>query len=204
MLVRLRALEGGGSSSGSSDLSDDNPAALGTADPGVDTAASRSDHVHAHGDLAGGSLHANAVSAGAAGFMTGADKAILDGLAGYVGRAVLSNSTPTITRNGSNNVLDTIDPGSAYINVIKFSVSGGAGVISSDANCPTPWMTAGFEGQIVVMKNVGSNTLQINTTAKGGVKLESNTNKTVGLEDIITFIYTNGTWNQMTSVVLLT
>ena len=40
-----------------------------------------------HGDRGGGSNHANAVSSGAAGFMTGADKAILDGLSG-------GNNTP--------------------------------------------------------------------------------------------------------------
>ncbi|MDP1824902.1 MAG: hypothetical protein Q8L48_16720 [Archangium sp.] len=48
---------------------------------GVATSLARSDHQHGHGDRGGGTLHANAVSGGAAGFMSGADKAILDGLA---------------------------------------------------------------------------------------------------------------------------
>jgi hypothetical protein len=47
---------------------------------GVATSLARSDHTHAHGNRGGGTLHANAVSGGAAGFMTGADKALLDAL----------------------------------------------------------------------------------------------------------------------------
>ena len=76
-MPRTLDLTGGG---GGVTLSDDNPASLGTTDPGVDTEASRSDHVHAHGNLAGGSLHAVA-SGAAAGFMSAADKSKLDGVA---------------------------------------------------------------------------------------------------------------------------
>lgn len=61
-------------------LSSTTPAAVGTAAAGVGTTAARDDHVHAHGNQAGGALHANAVAAGAAGFMTGADKTKLDAL----------------------------------------------------------------------------------------------------------------------------
>lgn len=49
------------------------PANLGTAARGTATTAARSDHVHAHGDQAGGSLHANATTS-VAGFMSAADK----------------------------------------------------------------------------------------------------------------------------------
>lgn len=56
------------------------PQALGTAAAGASGEVSDAAHVHAHGNLAGGSLHAVAVAAGASGFMTGADKTILDGL----------------------------------------------------------------------------------------------------------------------------
>ena len=45
---------------------------------GAASSLSRSDHVHDHGALAGGSLHALVISAGAAGFMSGADKTKLD------------------------------------------------------------------------------------------------------------------------------
>lgn len=60
-------------------LSDDQPLALGAGDPGASTEASRSDHVHTHGDQLGGALHAVAVVGGDAGFMSGADKAYVTG-----------------------------------------------------------------------------------------------------------------------------
>lgn len=59
-------------------LSNSTPAAVGTASAGVASTSSRSDHVHAHGSQLGGALHANAVAAGAAGFLTGTDKTKID------------------------------------------------------------------------------------------------------------------------------
>lgn len=47
--------------------------------PGDSTAAAAGNHTHGHGNQAGGSLHQNAVPNGAAGFMSGEDKAALDG-----------------------------------------------------------------------------------------------------------------------------
>jgi hypothetical protein len=54
-------------------LSDSTPAAIGSAAPGTSSAVSRTDHVHAHGNQAGGSLHANATTS-VAGFQSAADK----------------------------------------------------------------------------------------------------------------------------------
>lgn len=48
---------------------------------GVSPLVSRADHIHAHDNQPGGSLHALVISGGAAGFMSGADKAKLDGIA---------------------------------------------------------------------------------------------------------------------------
>jgi hypothetical protein len=63
-------------------LSNATPQAVGTATAGVAASASRADHVHAHGNQASnGSFHAAAIASGAAGFMTGADKAKLDAAA---------------------------------------------------------------------------------------------------------------------------
>jgi hypothetical protein len=63
-------------------LSNATPQAVGTATAGVAAAASRADHVHAHGNQASdGSFHAAAIASGAAGFMTGVDKAKLDNAA---------------------------------------------------------------------------------------------------------------------------
>lgn len=62
-------------------LSTADPQDLGTTAPGSGTSASKDDHVHAHGDLAGGSLHSLVIAGGAAGFMDGADKTKLDSYA---------------------------------------------------------------------------------------------------------------------------
>lgn len=62
------------------DLSDSPPEAVGAAaDAGTSGEASRADHVHAHGDQAGGTLHASATDS-VAGFMSAADKAKLDAI----------------------------------------------------------------------------------------------------------------------------
>ena len=57
---------------------DGNIPGLGTQEAGVSDKAARADHVHAHGDLAGGTLHADVVAGGADGFMIGSDKTKLD------------------------------------------------------------------------------------------------------------------------------
>lgn len=64
---------------------------------GVATSLARSDHTHAHGARAGGTLHAVATSA-AAGFMSAADKAKLDGLLEELvvqGTVQTTDATPT-------------------------------------------------------------------------------------------------------------
>ena len=65
--------------SGGGGLSDTTPAAVGTAAAGSSSLGSRSDHVHAHGDQAGGTLHADATTS-VDGFMSAADKTKLDGM----------------------------------------------------------------------------------------------------------------------------
>jgi hypothetical protein len=57
-----------------------NIAPIGTQDSGSSDKVARADHVHAHGDQAGGSLHSDVVAAGADGFMTGSDKTKLDSI----------------------------------------------------------------------------------------------------------------------------
>lgn len=67
---------------GGPDLSDATPQPVGSASAGVSSDASRADHVHAHGNQAGGTLHAEATTS-TAGFMSAADKVKLDGLVAY-------------------------------------------------------------------------------------------------------------------------
>lgn len=80
------------SGSGGSALSDAAPQSIGTTAAGIGSEASRSDHVHAHGSLGGGALHAVAVASGAEGFLSGSDKAKLDGISS--GAAALTSSSP--------------------------------------------------------------------------------------------------------------
>lgn len=60
-------------SGGGFEYFDGTPSAVGSASPGVSLEVARGDHVHAHGNQAGGSLHSAATTA-AAGFMSAADK----------------------------------------------------------------------------------------------------------------------------------
>jgi len=73
------------------------PQPVGAANaPGSSTAlVARVDHVHAHGNQLGGALHADVIAAGAAGFMSGADKTKLNGIAsGADVSPALSSTTP--------------------------------------------------------------------------------------------------------------
>ena len=74
-------------------LSSSTPAAVGTAAIGAGTTAARSDHVHAHGNQAGGSLHAVATTS-VEGFLSAADKNKLDSVASGATSTPLSSSTP--------------------------------------------------------------------------------------------------------------
>ena len=75
-------------------LSNASPSDVGVSSPGVGTKASRDDHVHPHGNQVGGTLHAVVVAAGAAGFMSGADKTKLDGITAGATNTPLSGATP--------------------------------------------------------------------------------------------------------------
>lgn len=68
---------------------------VGTANSnGTSAQVSRADHVHAHDNQPGGLLHALVAAGGDAGFMSGADKTKLDGIAPGATATPLSNATP--------------------------------------------------------------------------------------------------------------
>jgi hypothetical protein len=91
-------------------LSSATPAAIGTASAGVSTTASRSDHVHAHGNQAGGSLHADVIAGGASGFMSGADKTKLNGIAnGATANATDAALRDRATHTGTQSLDTTTD-----------------------------------------------------------------------------------------------
>lgn len=64
-------------SGGGFEYFDGTPSAVGSASPGVSLEVARGDHVHAHGNQAGGSRH-SAATTSAAGFMSASDKLKLD------------------------------------------------------------------------------------------------------------------------------
>ena len=91
-------------------LSSTTPAAIGTAAVGVGTTAARADHVHAHGNQAGGSLHADVVAGGASGFMSGADKTKLNGIAtGATANATDAQLRDRSTHTGTQSLDTTTD-----------------------------------------------------------------------------------------------
>lgn len=111
-------------------LSSTTPAAVGSAAVGVGTTAARADHVHAHGNQAGGSLHPDAVAAGASGFMSGADKTKLDGVASGATNLALSSTTPAALGTAAVGVGTTAARAdhvhSTVVDVQVFSTPGGA------------------------------------------------------------------------------
>lgn len=86
-------LDGITASATNTPLSSTTPAAVGTAAVGVGTTAARADHVHAHGNQAGGSLHSVATTS-VAGFMSSTDKTKLDGIASSATNTPLASAAP--------------------------------------------------------------------------------------------------------------
>lgn len=74
-------------------LSDVAPPAIGTATSGTAADASRSNHTHAHGDQAGGTLHSAATQA-SAGFLSSTDKTKLDGVAAHAAAVGTADPAP--------------------------------------------------------------------------------------------------------------
>lgn len=93
-------------------LSDATPASLGAAAPGTSSAATRADHVHAHGNQAGGSLHAVATTS-VAGFQSATDKAKEDAY------PAISGLTPghVLTATGASAVAFQVATGGSAITI---------------------------------------------------------------------------------------
>jgi hypothetical protein len=82
-------------------LSSTTPQPVGTAAIGAGTTAARSDHVHAHGNQLGGSLHAAAVAGVSDGFMTAAMATKLDGITAGAAVASVSGNAPISSSGGT-------------------------------------------------------------------------------------------------------
>ena len=122
---------------------DGNILSLGTADAGSSTKAARADHVHAHGSLAGGSLHADVIAAGASGFMSGLDKSKLDGIA--TGAEVNQNAWGVVDINASEAVL-TAGEDADTLKLVEANV---VNIVGSLGDTVTIGLTAGSEGQVI-------------------------------------------------------
>jgi len=121
---------------GSDALTTGTPSTIGTTNQiGIQNAFARQDHIHAHGNQAGGTLHATA-SQSTAGFMSATDKVILDNI---------TNSTQSLTNKtiiGSTNYVDanglktTTDP----VYIVASAPSVGQTLIATSATQAT-WQT---------------------------------------------------------------
>jgi cytoskeletal protein CcmA (bactofilin family) len=133
-------------------LSDTEPVALGTAAAGTASSAARGDHVHAHGNLSGSSLHALA-STSAAGFMSTAQFDLLaaatnnDDANTLVKRDSLGDfSAGTITADLTGNA----DTATKLSSTRTFAVTGDiTGTVSSDLTAGASITTAIAAGVVV-------------------------------------------------------
>jgi hypothetical protein len=139
-------------------LSDTAPVALGTAAAGTASSAARGDHVHAHGNLSGSSLHALA-STSAAGFMSAAQFDLLaaatddDDASTLVKRDSLGDfSAGTITADLTGNA----DTATKLSSTRTFAVTGDiTGTVSSDLTAGASITTAIAAG-VVVNANINA------------------------------------------------
>jgi hypothetical protein len=133
-------------------LSDTAPVALGTAAAGTASSAARGDHVHAHGNLSGSTLHALA-STSAAGFMSTAQFDLLaaatddDDASTLVKRDSLGDfSAGTITADLTGNA----DTATKLSSTRTFAVTGDiTGTVSSDLTAGASITTAIAAGVVV-------------------------------------------------------
>lgn len=111
------------------------PSTIGTANQeGVATTASRSDHIHAHGDQAGGTLHAIATQS-VAGFLSAADKTKLDSLVNGGGGLYQSQFRSDQVTTTSTTFQDAFSPSDQitvatagnYIVLFEGNVAGSSG-----------------------------------------------------------------------------
>ena len=103
---------------------------LGTTAAGVQNNFARGDHIHAHGNLAGGSTHALAIAAGADGFLSGADKTKLDNTSGTNTGDQTITLTGDVTGSGTGSFAATL--ATANANVGSFGSSTQVGTFTVD------------------------------------------------------------------------
>ena len=112
--------------------------------------------------------------------------------------------TQVVTRDGSNNAQDTINPNHT---LLELGTNGEALSLVYSTAGVTPFISDGAtDGQLLVLQNKRSGTIQFNAGVTGSnVRLEGNTNKSVLGEDYIQFRWSalNSTWDQVVSIVAI-
>jgi hypothetical protein len=148
-------------------LSDTAPVVLGTAAAGTASSAARGDHVHAHGNLAGSSLHALA-STSAAGFMSAAQVDLLagatddDAASTLVRRDSLGDfSAGTITANLTGTASAIAD------NTVTSAKIVDGSIVNADINA---------SAEIAVSKLADGSARQLLQTAANGTDVEWSSN----------------------------
>ena len=125
---------------------DGNINAVGTADAGTSTKVARADHVHAHGNQLGGTLHANA-STSSAGFMSTTMWDKLDGIAS--GAEVNQNAWGVVDINTSETVLTAGEDA----DTLKFVEAQVINIVGSAGDTITIGISPGTNDQ--VLRTVG-------------------------------------------------
>lgn len=118
------------------------PVTIGTANSeGNATSLARSNHVHAHGDQAGGSLHSTATT-GAHGFMSSTDKSKLDGIAANatanVGTVTSVSAAAPLTITGTATVNPTVNIPAASSTVDGYLTKGDWATFNDKQNALSP------------------------------------------------------------------
>ena len=127
---QLASLVAGGGGGSGAPLATTAPPAIGAASAvGTGTAAARNDHNHAHGNQAGGSLHAVATTS-ADGFLSASDKTKLNGIA-----AGATANSPEDTSAGANTLVKRGPGGNIATNtVINFTGGSSNSLTASGTN----------------------------------------------------------------------
>jgi hypothetical protein len=164
---------------------------------GVAAAFARADHQHNHGDLAGGSLHADATGS-VAGFMSAADKTTLDArtstptasvLVTYTAASILESEGLVVrasgTAPGSQSTLVLYDATSsdtnaatiqspdtltsAYTWLLPIQQGGSGQLLQNDGSGNLSWLTPSFSTFVVQLRTTSSQT--VNTSLSVPVTL---------------------------------
>jgi hypothetical protein len=152
-------------------LSSGSPSALGVASAGTaDGTVANADHVHAHGDLAGGSLHSTAVAGVSDGFISAANQAKLDGL---------SNDMTYTTATSSRNIA----AGDCY-KTLKVDSSSGAVVITFTKDA-TLDLNVGANG--LIRWTAGAN--QVSVAAEDGTVTVDSSGTELKISRVLAQIY---------------